>query len=974
MKPEVPLPQADELHQRMAEALEAFEQGGTAALDELCTRHPALASSLRQRVHGLAALGLLDEIGAAGDAPPERLGDFVPLTRLGGGGMGVVFLARQESLGREVALKLIRPDQLHLPGARERFRREVETVARLQHPGIVPVYAVGEERGVPFLAMERIDGRNLADVVSALAGRDPHGLSGADLARAVRKDVAELSWVFAGSYVEACVRLLRQAAEALEHAHRRGVTHRDLKPSNLMVTPDGRSLLLDFGLSSFEGSSKLTRTGSQLGSLAYMAPEHLRSGRPSADARGDVYGLGVTLYELLALRSPFARDGSEETRIAVLSGDPPRLSVVNRAVSWELETVCMKAMDADPDRRYASAADLARDLGNLLEQRPIEARRAGAWLRSQRWVQRHPTAAVAALAGVLVLGVGPLLFAVQQGRARARLQLALDETEAERARATALADELRVQRDAAQAENVRAESNLVAALSAVDVMLARVGDQTLRQVPRMGEVRRGLLEDALAFYEKLLAQRSGEASLDELELRLRLADLELSFGEDAAAKARLADLLERIERAAAVGEPQEALTYLRGRAMNMIAVVHFHATRSPESLEELLTAVTILRECATGAHSTPARRSKAAVAQANLGIALWQELRPREQVLEIFDGARELRLAILAEDPDRVSQLLELAYIDGMRARCLSELGRLEEARIAVEQAVQGLNVVIEDLPDNRFVRTRVVTTAVDLAFQLDRQGDVEQSVELLESVRPAGDALARDFPDDHDGFRNSMYLGINLAGGLSDLGRLEEAENLLRDLLAVAEPRLQGGSGMDPVAHIAAVARTNLAEVLLGLEAPAAALVEAERAVAEFQVQSRAGWQGTTQREMSGSLGGAYVMRATVHASEGAHAAARRDLELAEQFLARDARDLYELALAWTRCATAVERDEGLQEDNLIALMEQCYGKSLLALSRAVDAGWSNGADLREDAEWEALRGTPEFDALVARLGAPQR
>jgi tetratricopeptide (TPR) repeat protein/tRNA A-37 threonylcarbamoyl transferase component Bud32 len=974
MKPELHPSDDGELHLRVAEALGAFEQGGTAALEELCGRHPNLAGVLRQRVLGLAALGLLDELGA-NDQPPQRLGDFVPLRRLGGGGMGVVYLARQESLGREVALKLIRPDQLHLAGARERFQREVETVARLQHPGIVPVYAVGEERGVPYLAMEHIDGRNLADVVSALAGRDPSALSGADLARAVREDVAEPSWVFAGSYTEACVRLVRQAAEALEHAHRRGVTHRDLKPSNLMVTPDGRALLLDFGLSSFEGSSKLTRTGSQLGSLAYMAPEHLRSGRPGADARGDVYGLGVTLYELLALRSPFARDSTEATRIAVLSGDPTRLRELNRAVSWELETVCMKAMDADPARRYATAADLARDLENVLEQRPIEARRAGAWLRARRWVQRHPTAAVSALAGVIVLFVGPTVFALQQVRARERLQLALDETEAERERATELAGELRVQRDAAQAENARAEANLAAALSAVDVMLARVGDKTLGQVPHMGEVRRGLFEDALAFYEGLLSQRSGRlAALDELELRLKLAHLEQNFGEDAAAEARLADLLERIDRAEGAGEPEDALIYLRGRALNSIASLHYHATHSPESLEEFESSVRILHVCASGPQATPARRITAAVALENLGRGLWQALRPREEVLEVFEGARALRVALLTEDPERILQSVELASVDSMRGRCLTELGRLEEARAAVESAVQSLRLVIEDPPAGRKVCTRIVTTASDLAYQLDGQGDVELSVELLESVRPMGERLARDFPEDQECFANLIHLSNNLAGGLSDLGRLAEAESLLRETVTHAEPRLTGGREMDPLAHVAAVARMNLAEVLLGLGKAEAALLEADRAVAELQVLERAGWQGTARNEISGSLGGAYVMRATVHCAEGAHAAARSDLEQAEPFVARDARDQYELAQAWSRCAAAVERDGELQEGELIALMEQCYGKSLAALARALDVGWSNGAGLREDEVWANLRGTPEFDALLERLAVPQR
>lgn len=975
MSPQAPAHDADDLHERMAEALEAYESGGTAALDALCARHPGIASSLRQRVHGLAALGLLEEVGAKDAAPPERLGDFVPLRRLGGGGMGVVYLARQESLGREVALKLIRPDQLHLPGARERFRREVETVAHLQHPGIVPVYAVGEERGVPYLAMERVHGCNLSDAIAALAGRDPAALTGADLARAVSEDVRELSWVFSGTFAEACARLVQQAAEALEHAHRRGVMHRDLKPSNLMVTPEGRALLLDFGLASFEGSSRLTRTGSQLGSLAYMAPEHLRTGQPPADARGDVYGLGVTLYELLSLRSPFAGDSSESTRIAVLSADPPRLSEVNRSVSWELETVCMKAMEADPARRYASAADLARDLGNVLEGRPIEARRAGAWLRARRWVQRHPTASVATLAGVLVLLVGPTVFAVQQGRARATLQLALDATEAERSRATALADELRVQRDAAQAESARAEDNLTAALSAVDVMLARVGDRTLRQVPRMDEVRRGLFEDALAFYGDLLAQRSGaQASLDEFELRLKLAQLELDSDEAISAEARLTDLLERIDAADLPGEQADALKYLRGRTLNSLASARYGATRSGESLELFEEATGILMECAQTPGAGAVQRTTAAVTAANLGMALWQALRPREDVLQILDDARALRQGLLDEGHLPARHRVELVHLDCMRARCLGELRRVQDARSAADVARENLLDVLADPPSDRDVRTRSVTVAVDLAYILDVRGDVAEAVELLSAVKPTGDALFRDFPKDLECFQNAMHLGVNLAGGLSALRRLEEAEVLLRDVLATVEPRIGDASGPDAHRHLAAAARSNLAEVLLDLGRAEEALEVFDRSVADLEQQLRAGWQGTTRREVQRSLGTAFVLRARAHAGLGRAARARADLEQAEALLGGDPRGLYELSVSWLRCAAAAERDDSLQEPARIALLDESYGRSLAALERAVEAGWSDAAALREDEEWQPLRGLPEFDALLGRLSSSLR
>jgi serine/threonine protein kinase len=231
MDPEKRQSDGEELRHLVAQCLDLLESRGEAAIDELCRAHPRQESELRRRIEGLRAVGLIEPHGSpAREEIPERLGEFRLLSRLGGGGMGVVYVARQEPLGREVALKLIRPEQLFFPGARERFRREIETIARLQHPGIVPVHTVGEEKGIPYFAMERVIGCTLADAMDRLRERDPASLDGSDLARAIaactpaadEKDSGlGASWAFTGSYVDACLHMIRQAAEALEHAHRR---------------------------------------------------------------------------------------------------------------------------------------------------------------------------------------------------------------------------------------------------------------------------------------------------------------------------------------------------------------------------------------------------------------------------------------------------------------------------------------------------------------------------------------------------------------------------------------------------------------------------------------------------------------------------------------------------------------------------------------------------------------------------------
>ncbi len=418
---------SDPVEDLLAVCIERVGREGEAAVEAVCREHPSHAEEIRRAILGLKETGLLGEAdgesaAGGGSSFPERLGDFRLIRRIGGGGMGVVYLAEQESLGRRVALKLIRPEHLYFAGSRERFRREVESVARLQHPGIVPIYTVGEASGIPYFAMEWIHGCTLADVLKKLGDEGPERLSGADLARAVQacspSDADEptegrASAAFEGSWAETCLRVVRDVALALEHAHARGVIHRDVKPSNVGVTRGGRIVLLDFGLARARGGQKLTRTGSELGSLAYMSPEQVKGDENALGPRTDIYSLGVTLYELLTLKVPYLSETTEVTRRLILDGRPDAIRLRNRAIGRDAETVCLKAMERDPARRYATAADLARDIENVLGHRPIEARRPGAWIRSMRWMERHPAMSAALALGALLV-LGSVGFAIRE--------------------------------------------------------------------------------------------------------------------------------------------------------------------------------------------------------------------------------------------------------------------------------------------------------------------------------------------------------------------------------------------------------------------------------------------------------------------------------------------------------------------------------------------------------------------------------
>jgi serine/threonine protein kinase len=401
--------------------LEEREEGLVTGYDEFARRHPSSSAAVRERIVALERAGLMNDPGP--EDFPERLGNFRLLERLGGGGMGIVFVAEEVSLGRRVALKLIRPEQIYLPQAKERFRREVEAIAKLSHPGLVQVFSFSEDGGVPYFAMELVEGASLGDLLRHFAGTDPGALSGVELKSALEsisgKSCSDAA-LFHGPWPRACLEIARQVALALEHAHQRGVVHRDIKPSNIMLTLDGRARLLDFGLASRSGATRLTRSGAQLGSLPYMPPELVSGRLENAAATSDVYSLGVALHESLSLKLPFGGDSAAEVALNISSGTHESLRRRNPEVSLDIETICNVAMELEPQRRYASAGALAADLASVLERRPIAARPTSRWVRAKRWVQRNPAGAASAALSALLLVGGPTGYGLLQARAASK--------------------------------------------------------------------------------------------------------------------------------------------------------------------------------------------------------------------------------------------------------------------------------------------------------------------------------------------------------------------------------------------------------------------------------------------------------------------------------------------------------------------------------------------------------------------------
>jgi serine/threonine protein kinase/Tfp pilus assembly protein PilF len=297
-----------------------------------------------------------------------ELGDYELLEEIGRGGQGVVFRARQKSLNRTVALKVISLGQWASKAHLKRFRLEAEAAAKLEHPGIVPIHEVGERDGSCYFSMKFVEGGQLDEV----ARREPMPIRRA-------------------------VELIAKVARTVHYAHEHGILHRDIKPGNILLDAKGEPHLTDFGLARLvESESSVTQTLDVLGTPSYMAPEQAVGNNAAVSSATDVYGLGAVLYQLLAGQPPFAGGATYETIKLLLDTEPRPPRLLNLKIDRDLSTICLKCLEKDPKRRYPSALALAEDLERWLKHEPILARHIGVFARGKKWVRRNPTSALLA--------------------------------------------------------------------------------------------------------------------------------------------------------------------------------------------------------------------------------------------------------------------------------------------------------------------------------------------------------------------------------------------------------------------------------------------------------------------------------------------------------------------------------------------------------------------------------------------------
>ena len=637
----------DELEVLADEFIERRRLGQCPSVSQYAAEHPALAEEIRELFPTIAAMERLKaQPGGRAGAPAslagvrlERLGDFRIVRELGRGGMGIVFEAEQESLGRRVAIKVLPRQSLLEAKQLRRFTREARIAASLHHTNIVPVFGVGEQDGFHYYVMQYIRGAGLDRIIARLAQAGPPD-DGSDAALLpVEADSAQAeveilvrrlaaapdaaaagppSGRLGGRYWTYAARIGLQVASALQYAHEQGTLHRDVKPANLLLDARGVVWVSDFGLAKAIQSEDVTQTGQITGTLRYMAPEQFRG---QTDARSDIYSLGLTLYELLTLRPAY--DETDRSRLVrrITEGqvEPPRK--LDGRIPRDLETIVLKAIDREPDRRYQSAGDLATDLRCFLEDRPIQARRATSPERLWRWCRRNP--ALAGLTGATMLLILLVAVIATAGYVRTKAALAGEARQRERAEATA---ELAI--EALDRIFGRFSPGVVASGAELTVEGADSTTVDVPAAPALSKEAAALLEDLLAFYDRLARQVGNDRTLRRkaAEANRRVGDIRQSLGQSAQAAAAYRRAIA-IYRELAAASPNPAAHRTE------IATIHnelgwlFRAANQPEEARQAHAAALAILTAA--AEDQPSAEVRCELARTHYCLALKSPPDPR---------------------------------------------------------------------------------------------------------------------------------------------------------------------------------------------------------------------------------------------------------------------------------------------------------------------------------------------------------
>jgi serine/threonine protein kinase len=716
-------------------------------------------------------------------------GDYELGRELGKGGMGIVYEARQLSLNRTVALKMMRSGSFAREDELRRFQNEAEAVAQLDHPHIVPILDVGQYADRYYFTMRLVHGGSLAEQLDRYKG----------------------DW-------KAAARLLVSVADAVHHAHQRGILHRDLKPANILVDGQGEPHVTDFGLARrVEANDQLTESGTIMGTPGYMAPEQAAGRRGAITVAADVYGLGAVLYALLTGRAPFVGETAVDTLRQVSEREPDAPSRLDDRVPRDLETICLKCLEKDPKRRYPNASAVADDLRHWLAGEPITARPVGAGTRLLMWCRRNPTLA-AAVACVLLTGVVGFAGIVWQWRR-------------------------------AEANLKKSQDRFDLAMEAVKGYTAGTSEDVLLKQPQLEGLRTRLLTGSLSFYRKLEASLAGETDSRAREALGRAyaeaGDLNAKIGskeEALRAHQQALTIREELQRRRP-GDLDLRIDLRIDLARSQFEVGHmqYETGRDAEAMPAFRKALALRQELS---REHPERADvQFDVAQSYNSIAA-ELLRTgnNAEALESLLASLAIRENLRRDDPRNTHYGDELGKGYGNVGVVLGNMGRHTEA---LEKYTKALNVFEELARDNPTeaaqFRSDQAGALRNIAYSWLRQGRSDAAAQTFDRALAVADSLVHDRPTDTGALAMLAQIDVDVGDQRAANGRVADAASVFRKATEILGTLARGNPSVSQY-------RSDLARSLLKLGQTSARLGRGTEALDALK-QARATSETLVQR-----------------------------------------------------------------------------------------------------------------------------
>ena len=672
------------------------------------------------------------------NAPPAptadlgRLGEYRLLNELGRGGMGIVYRAWDERLHRLVAIKVLRPDQVE-PADRQRLVREAQHASRFQDDHVVMIHAVVDPAdGLPYLVMEYVPGRTLGESIALVDRPEPGQVA---------------AWV-------------AEVADALHAAHAAGLIHRDVKPSNILIDDrTRRAKITDFGLARAQsGQSRVTRENFVAGTPTSMSPEQAR-GDPDLDARSDIYSLGSTLYEALTGVTPY-RGAPHLVLRQVIEEDPRPVRQLNDRIPRDLETICLKAMARERDRRYRTAGELADDLRRWVRGEPIHARPVGPVERTYRWAHRNPRVAGLAAALVVVFTAG-FLAVLWQWR-RAELNLKESQASFQRAR------------------------------RAVDQFYTRFYQQGVLAIPGLEKVRRDVLGEMIQYYKDFLDQHRNDPAL-RLELAetcLRIGDLTKDQGNKVDALAVLRQAVQYFDSLPSGARDTQRAQMGLYRSLHFIALVESDQGDVESSRRDYQRGFRILEKIVEKEPGNlELKRELAAVLGnfANLSLVAKDRTEARRAYLQ----ALEIQKDLVRRDPAQVTFKNDLA----LTYHNFAFLADGQERRALLEQALTLRKQLVEALPANPVFRRHLARTYDTLGRDQLRIGQAQDAQVFLQESRALLHQVVIEQPSVTTYQDNLAAVCEELGHTLHRLGQHREAQEAYNEARTMYQRLTQSNS-----------------------------------------------------------------------------------------------------------------------------------------------------------------------------------